>query len=162
MDKNGGTSMCGGSLIDSRRILTAAHCVHDRNNQKIPASDIRVYLGVQSRYEADRTVVANKVSHYEVGKFYPSIHGFDIALLVLEKPVKFTRTVSPICISAFDSDFDLENKRLTVAGWGVSHLQQDRSDPKKMIPATPMIPMESEVDFVSHKYPIARSQSSKK
>ncbi|XP_074596464.1 transmembrane protease serine 9-like [Brevipalpus obovatus] len=149
MDKNGGTSMCGGSLIDSRRVLTAAHCVFNRTDHRIPAENIRVYLGVQLRNETYEVIKPNKVSHYEVGELYPGYLGYDIALLVLEQPVQFTRTISPICISAYDSDSYLENKKLTVAGWGISDLLPSRSDPNKTIPFIPIVPMETEVDFIS-------------
>ncbi|XP_074596646.1 venom protease-like [Brevipalpus obovatus] len=146
--KNGGSYSCGGSLIDSRRVITAAHCVYDEKDHKVPARDIRVYLGVQLKYEAGYTVPPAGVSHYEVHSNYPKKHGYDIALLVLEKPVKFTRTVSPICVPAFENDSAFSDKKLTVAGWGKSVLKPDESDPKKMKAAITDIPMEAEIDFI--------------
>lgn len=140
-------SICGGSLIDSRRILTAAHCALDDDDNEVPVEDIRPYLGLQSVEEADTTIKAAKVSYYEVNPHYPKYNGYDIALIVLEKPVKFTKTISPICIPAFGSK--LKDKKFTVVGWGDSHLEPDRNNPEKMISMTPTVPMEAEVDFVS-------------
>lgn len=150
--KSGGWYSCGGSLIDSRRVLTAAHCVFDKQDHKVPARDIRVYLGVQLTYEAGYTIPSASVSHYEVHPNYPKKHGYDIALLVLDKPVKFTKTVSPICIPAYESDSNFPNKKLTVAGWGRSVLEVDESNPKKMKSASTPTPMEAEVDFIPGNY----------
>ncbi|XP_074600072.1 melanization protease 1-like [Brevipalpus obovatus] len=149
VDKNGGTSMCGGSLIDSRRILTAAHCVFNRTQHRVPAEDLYAYLGIQSVEDAEVSIKGARISHYEVNPHYPQYNGYDIALLVLKKPVKFTKYISPICIPAFESDETLLHKKLTVVGWGISHLERDENDPNNTIPMTSTVPMEAKVDFIS-------------
>jgi secreted trypsin-like serine protease len=40
----------------------------------------------------------------------------DIALLKLDRPVQFTNRIQPICLPS--TDVNLENRELTVAGWG--------------------------------------------
>lgn len=152
VDKDGETFTCGGSLIDSRRILTAAHCVVDhRNDQKISPKNVRPYLGIQSVNEVDEIIKPAEVSHYEIHPKFPN-NGYDIALLVLKEPVKFTKTISPICIRAFESDSNFQNKKLTVVGWGINDVSPDEDDQEKMVEVSPEIPMEAEVDFVSREY----------
>lgn len=152
MDKNGRTSTCGGSLIDSRRILTAAHCVFNLTGHRVTPENLRAYLGIQSVEDADVYIEGAKISHYHVDSNYPVHKGFDIALLVLKEPVKFSRTISPICIPAFESDSYYENKKFTIVGWGISHLIRDPDNPENKIPMTSTVPMEAKVDFISSKF----------
>ncbi|XP_074596463.1 clotting factor G beta subunit-like [Brevipalpus obovatus] len=149
LDKDGETVSCGGSLIDSRRVLTAAHCVYNSTQQKIPVENIRVYLGLHSVSEVDQAIGASKVSHYEVDENFPNVHGYDIALLILEEPVKFTKTISPICLITPGNDYTKDVKKLTIVGWGISSFVPHKLEPGKIALTTSTVPIEANIDFLS-------------
>ncbi|XP_074596644.1 clotting factor G beta subunit-like [Brevipalpus obovatus] len=145
--KDGKSMLCAGNLIDSKRILTAAHCLYDKNNRKVSTRNIQVFLGAHSVTDTeDGTVSPVKVSHYEINENHLRSHGYDIALLVLKKSVKFTQTVSPICVPAFDTDYSIQDRELTVVGWGISDIWQDDSGQSFL--ASSDTPMEARVYFV--------------
>ncbi|XP_015782252.1 venom protease [Tetranychus urticae] len=114
-EKPGGDrfGLCGGFLVDSKHVVTAAHCIHDGNQKLRSIEATEVYLGVRDLTNLN---TAHKVAKF----FYPTTYKRrnllnDIAVLELAEPVNFTRTVSPICLPKSD---DEPYKVLQVAGFG--------------------------------------------
>jgi len=108
---NESSPFCGGTLISSTHVLTAAHCTDGSD-----ASDIGVILGEHNIADSDfnRVDVAEIISHpnYDSGTV-----DNDYAILRLANPVSFTNEVSPACLPA-DLSNNFAGVLATVTGWG--------------------------------------------
>merc|ERR1712036_186539 len=93
VSRNGRTPWCGGTLISSTHVLTAAHCT------QTSASSIRVLLGEHSIADSDfnRVDVAEIINH---PNYNSQTTDNDYAILRLANPVTFTNEVSPACLPA--------------------------------------------------------------
>ncbi|OAD59342.1 Serine proteinase stubble [Eufriesea mexicana] len=113
---NGGRQFCGGSLIDDKHVLTAAHCVANMNSWDVARLTVRL---------GDYNIKTNlEVRHIERRvKRVVRHRGFnsrtlynDIALLTLNEPVPFTKQIRPICLPSGSQLYS--GKIATVIGWG--------------------------------------------
>lgn len=118
-------------MISKKLILTAAHCVYSskeitlENGEKdlvhtlVGPKAVKVYLDlVSTDDEYDNDKASQTVEKIMPGMLYhENILGHDIALLVLENPVKISRKIAPICLPTFEGE-PFEGKKLTVTGWG--------------------------------------------
>ncbi|XP_073831831.1 serine protease Hayan-like [Musca autumnalis] len=114
--------LCGGSLIDDRFILTAAHCV--ASSEMVPVS---VILGVAdfSNSEELATATKIKIKQIHVPDNYSLLRDYnDIAILELEEPAKFSEFIYPACLNTelIDPKPDVP---VWVTGWGYVSVDED-------------------------------------
>lgn len=105
---------CGGSLINSKYILTAAHCIDGFSRQKITVRLLEHDRGTDS----ESTVIERNVSKIIRHSGYNDrTFNNDIALLKLDHEIPFGDEMRPVCLPPRGKSFT--NHEGLVTGWGV-------------------------------------------
>lgn len=100
---------CAGSIISSRFVLTAAHCL---TNGKCTPTLVKVFYNSSSA-KTGPYVSATSV-FYHPG--YKNNGAHDVAILRLEEPLRFDRYVRPVCIE--NKRMDISRMKVVEPQWG--------------------------------------------
>ncbi|XP_054718965.1 clotting factor B-like [Uloborus diversus] len=122
---------CTGFLIDSRHVLSAAHCF-DKIERGLYSTRIGdIYHAKGTRYD-----VVNVVKHQG---YRPRFYYDDIAMLTLDRDVTFPG-FNPVCLPDEQmSRRNLETQGTTVAGWGAARAGGMMSDVLMRLSSIPVI-----------------------
>uniref|UniRef100_A0A1W7RA07 Serine proteinase n=1 Tax=Hadrurus spadix TaxID=141984 RepID=A0A1W7RA07_9SCOR len=110
--------LCGGTMVNVRYILTAAHCFGRNGNdrRKIPTSRFVIRVGSNINEEGVAHRIKNIIVHedYKVGQHYN-----DLAAIEVTELIKLSPMVQPICLPSSEMQGrQLVGRNVTVIGWG--------------------------------------------
>merc|ERR1712203_217594 len=115
---------CGGTIIDSKTILTAAHCYHGKN---LAATDYFITAGVVHVQDgAGQSAFVEKITLHE--SYNPTTINNDIAILKLKTPLTFNDKVRQACLP--EASF-VPTGKAVASGWGLVSQFPDQS-PKNL------------------------------
>ena len=109
--------LCGGTLISSTHVLTAAHCVENKETRiDYHPSQIKVHLG---EHNIDTTLGSDVAEVIKHSRYNSATVDNDYAILRLSQPVSFTDKVSPACLPD-EREKTYLGANATATGWGIT------------------------------------------
>ena len=142
---------CGGSILNRRWVLTAAHCVEAIS--AISISNFRIVVGTNDKERPDNIGLSGFYKIYTIEKwiahgcFFKKMLDDDIALLKTEDDIEIDhKHIGTICL--LPQDKSPASKQVQVAGWGVWKETASIGEIEK----TSRFLQKAETEMISEKY----------
>lgn len=102
---------CGGSIINERTVITAAHCLASTT-----ASLLKVHVGEKSKKVIDGIVYDVHATHYPE-EWSKKTQDYDVGLVRIEGSFTYSQSVQPIALTEKTTKLN-DGSLATVLGWG--------------------------------------------
>ncbi|CAL4150485.1 unnamed protein product, partial [Meganyctiphanes norvegica] len=112
----GRSHMCGGSVVNTNYVVTAAHCLHDQTPDKLYVVAGEFDMKVDSGDE--QVIQASELITHEEFNF--TLLYNDIALIKLSSPLSMNDMVAPVVLPQ-QMEQVMNGTMCTVTGWGYNH-----------------------------------------
>lgn len=107
------TPRCGGTILDRKTILSAAHCI----DESFQPYEIKVMAGGIDRSNQEQEVKVQGILYNQKMPYSPETLDNDIILMKLKDPLEFNFFVQPACLPKENED-PPPKTRCLVSGWG--------------------------------------------
>jgi len=117
-----GVRLCGGTLLNSNVVLSAAHCTFSPFNKLVPIHPqmMKIHLGdhdtKRHEYGEQNAGVISYRLHPGYNHYKQDLDN-DFSLLFLDRNIVFSQTISSACLPNASKNY--ENILVTAAGWGI-------------------------------------------
>jgi len=121
---------CGASIINSKYIVTASHCISDMQTGGL--ENFRVWLGTNFiTDDPDEDFMDLKISEIKSHpKFDFETAAYDVALIKVSETIRFSKKVRPVCLKQLEDEAIL-GKIGVITGWGSVNLTQPTEEELK-------------------------------
>ncbi|XP_017001225.2 CLIP domain-containing serine protease B15 [Drosophila takahashii] len=117
------TFRCGGSLISASIVVSAAHCVYRMSEDSVVIGLGRYDLDNYGEEGAETRNVKQLLWHPDYST--RSVPDADVALITIDRPVKFNDIIAPICLWTAEASSTVSTSGF-IAGWGRDDDSKDK------------------------------------
>ncbi|KAK7114217.1 chymotrypsinogen A-like isoform X2 [Littorina saxatilis] len=134
---NIGSTFCGGSIVDSNTVVTAAHCVYTTSGGVTNSNRVTVKYGSSNQQWTKIAYVTRVTVH---PNFILRYYDYDVAILTLDRYLEFDRCTSAICLPNAEADA-FATEGCIAAGWGALQYSNPSAQTNLQKVRLPIVPL---------------------